>query len=125
MQQRSKSFSFRKTFRKVFPASEKNNKSFREWRRASILSSLANSGWLCSAGGVDPVSSGPIGGGRDVAIGILETSLAALQEGSALVTHAPFSSPVAGLILQALKMRGVSVRPVPLYVSGLNKSMVK
>ena len=48
-----------------------------------------------------------IGGGSDLAIGVIETSLAALQTGSALVTNVPFISPIAGLILQALKMRGV------------------
>ena len=48
-----------------------------------------------------------IGGGSDLAIGVIETSLAALQTGSALATHVPFISPIAGLILQALKMRGV------------------
>jgi hypothetical protein len=40
-------------------------------------------------------------------MGAIVTSLAALQTGSALVAHVPFISPVAGLILQALKMRGV------------------
>jgi len=90
MQQQSKLFSFRKTFRKVFPASEKNNQS--------------------TPGGIDPVrpvSSGSIGRGGDVAMGIIETSLAALKEGSALVAHVPFIAPVAALILQALQMRGV------------------
>ena len=51
--------------------------------------------------------SGSIGGGSDLAMGVIETSLAALQTGSALVTNIPFISPIAGLILQALKMRGV------------------
>jgi hypothetical protein len=40
-------------------------------------------------------------------MGVLETSLATLQAGSALVSNVPFISPVAGLILQALQMRGV------------------
>lgn len=40
-------------------------------------------------------------------MGVIETSLAALQAGSALVSNVPFISPVAGLILQALQMRGV------------------
>jgi hypothetical protein len=40
-------------------------------------------------------------------MGVIETSLAALQAGSALVTNVPFISPVASLILQALQMRGV------------------
>jgi hypothetical protein len=72
-----------------------------------FLSSLANSDWSPSADGLDPVPSGSIGGGGDVAMGVIETSLAALQTGSALVSNVPFISPVAGLILQALQMRGV------------------
>ncbi len=57
--------------------------------------------------GFDPVSSGPISGGADVAMSVIETSLAALKEGSALIAQVPFVGPVAGLILQALQMRGV------------------
>ncbi|KAF8268834.1 hypothetical protein EI94DRAFT_1699938 [Lactarius quietus] len=86
MQQQSKHFSFRKTFRKVFHASEKGVQS--------------------SSDAGDPVSSGTIGGGSDIAMGVIETSLAALQTGSALIANVPFIPPVAGLILQALKMRG-------------------
>ncbi len=40
-------------------------------------------------------------------MGVIETSLAALKEGSALVAQVPFIAPVAGLILQALQMRSV------------------
>ena len=43
---------------------------------------------------------------------VLETSLAALKDGSSLVAHVPFIAPVAALILQALQMRGVRVRLV-------------
>ncbi|KAF8268820.1 hypothetical protein EI94DRAFT_1095425 [Lactarius quietus] len=86
MQQQSKHFSFRKTFRKVFHASEKGAQS--------------------SSDAGDPVSSESIGRGGDLAMGVFETSLAVLQAGSALVTNVPFISPVASLILQALKMRG-------------------
>ncbi|KAF8263808.1 hypothetical protein EI94DRAFT_1665241 [Lactarius quietus] len=86
MQQQSKHFSFRKTFQNVFHVSEKG------------VQSSSDTG--------DPVSSGTIGGGSDLAMGVIETSLAALQTGSALITNVPFISPVAGLILQALKMRG-------------------
>ena len=53
-------------------------------------------------------------------MGVVETSLAALQSGSALVTNVPFISPVASLILQALKMRGVRLRLVFQCVSGVN-----
>ena len=63
--------------------------------------------WLGSADDGDPKPSETIGGGSDLAMGVIETSLAALQTGSALVTNVPFISPIAGLILQALKMRGV------------------
>jgi hypothetical protein len=86
----------------------------------SALSSLANSDWSPSADGLDPVSSESIGGGGDVAMGVLETSLAALQVGSALVSKVPFISPVAAIILQALKMRGVRFRPLSLYVACAN-----
>ena len=55
----------------------------------------------------DFMPSGTIGGRTDLALGVIETSLAALQTGSALATHVPFISPIAGLILQTLKMRGV------------------
>ena len=50
-------------------------------------------------------------------MGVLETSLATLQTGSALVANVPFISPVAGLILQALKMRGVRFGLLSLYDS--------
>jgi hypothetical protein len=56
---------------------------------SSFLSSLANSDWSPSADGLDPVPSGSIGGGGDVAMGVLETSLAALQTGSALIAKVP------------------------------------
>ena len=73
-----------------------------------------------SADGVDPVSSGSIGGRSDVAMGVVETSLAALQTGSALVANVPFIAPVAGLILQALRMRGVCFQVLSLYVLCVN-----
>ncbi|KAI0294340.1 P-loop containing nucleoside triphosphate hydrolase protein [Multifurca ochricompacta] len=58
-----------------------------------------------STGNKDPSSSEPIGGSVDVAIGVLETSLAALKEVSSLAGKIPYISPIAGIILQALKMR--------------------
>jgi hypothetical protein len=121
MQQQSQRFSFRKTFRKVFQTSEKDKQSIRKSWRASISSSLANLDFdfvLADAG--DPISSESIGGGSDLAMGVIETSLAALQAGSAFMTNVPFISPVASLILQALKMRGVRLRHLFLYVSGTN-----
>ena len=57
-------------------------------------------------------------------MGVLETSLAALQAGSALVYQCSIHSPVAGLILQALKMRGVRFRLLSLYVSRVNNRML-
>ena len=76
---------------------------------------------IVSADGVDPVSSDSIGGRKDVAMGVIETSLAALQTGSALVNNVPFIAPVAGLIIQALQMRGVRFRSLSLvYVYGIN-----
>jgi hypothetical protein len=57
-------------------------------------------------------------------MGAIETSLAVLQTGSALVTKVPFIAPVAGLILQALKMRGVCFGLLSLYVSGVNEGML-
>ena len=76
---------------------------------------------IVSADGDDPVSSESMGGRKDVAMGVIETSLAALQTGSALVTNVPFIAPVAGLIIQALQMRGVRFRSLSLvYVYGIN-----
>ena len=72
---------------------------------------------IVSADRVDHVSSDAIGDGGDITIGIIETSLAALQTGSALVTNVPFIAPVAGLIIQALQMRGVRFRSLSLYTS--------
>ena len=57
-------------------------------------------------------------------MGVVETSLAALQTGSALVANVPFISPIAGLILQALQMRGVRFRLLSLYFPGV-KNYVK
>jgi hypothetical protein len=39
----------------------------------------------------------------------IEATLAALKDASALAAKIPFIAPVAGLLLQALTMRGVSV----------------
>ena len=96
-------------FRKVIPASEKNYRSTCKWPWGFNSSSLADSNWLCSAGGIDTVSSGSIGGAGDVGMGAIETSLAALKEGSALVANVPFIAPIGALILLALQMRGVRV----------------
>jgi hypothetical protein len=76
---------------------------------------------IVSADVVNPVSSGSIGDGGDVAMGLIETSLAALQTGSALVTNVPFIAPVAVLIIQALQMRGVRLISLSLaYISDIN-----
>ncbi|KAH8976987.1 hypothetical protein EDB86DRAFT_1389756 [Lactarius hatsudake] len=41
----------------------------------------------------------------DMTMSTIQTSLAALKEGSALATKVPFIAPIAGLLLQALTMR--------------------
>ncbi|KAH9040447.1 hypothetical protein EDB85DRAFT_139111 [Lactarius pseudohatsudake] len=46
-----------------------------------------------------------IGTHDDIAMSAIQTSLAALKEGSALATKLPFIAPIAGLLLQALTMR--------------------
>ena len=43
----------------------------------------------------------------------IQTSLEVLKEASALVEKIPYISPVAGLLLQALKMRDASIRRPP------------
>ena len=57
-------------------------------------------------------------------MGVVETSFAALQAGSALVTNVPFIAPVAGLILQALQMRGVRFRLVSGFASGVENRVI-
>ena len=64
MQQQSKHFSLWKKIREAFSA--KNMRSNPENRRTSTLSSLVNFDRPYSADGIDPVSSGSIGGSRDV-----------------------------------------------------------
>ena len=56
-----------------------------------------------------PVSSGQTGGRSDVAMNAIQTSLATLKDGSALVANVPYISPIAGLLLQILTMRDVSI----------------
>ncbi|KAH9072075.1 hypothetical protein EDB83DRAFT_193762 [Lactarius deliciosus] len=46
-----------------------------------------------------------IGTHGDITMSAIQTSLAALKEGSALATMLPFIAPIAGLLLQALTMR--------------------
>ncbi|KAH8976990.1 hypothetical protein EDB86DRAFT_3093629 [Lactarius hatsudake] len=46
-----------------------------------------------------------IGTHGDMTMSTIQTSLAALKEGSALATKVPFIAPIAGLLLQALTMR--------------------
>ncbi|KAH9169921.1 hypothetical protein EDB89DRAFT_2244424, partial [Lactarius sanguifluus] len=46
-----------------------------------------------------------IGTHGDMTMSTIQTSLAALKEGSALATKLPFIAPIAGLLLQALTMR--------------------
>lgn len=65
--------------------------------------------WLFSADEGDAVPSGSIGGESDLAMGVMETPLTTLKTESALMTDVSFISPIAGPILQALKMRGVGL----------------
>ena len=44
---------------------------------------------------------------NEVAMSAIQTSLAALQLGSAFASKLPYISPIAGLLLQALTMRDV------------------
>ena len=46
---------------------------------------------------------------NDVAISSIQTSLAALQLGSALAASVPYIAPIAGLLLQVLTMRDVRI----------------
>ena len=46
---------------------------------------------------------------NEVAMSAIQTSLAALQLGSALASKLPYISPIAGLLLQVLTMRDVRV----------------
>ncbi|KAI9430483.1 hypothetical protein H4582DRAFT_1446813 [Lactarius indigo] len=48
----------------------------------------------------------PIGGSTDIAMSTIETSLKFLKEASALASKVPYIGPIAGIILEALKMRG-------------------
>jgi hypothetical protein len=64
------------------------------------------------AGSLNPVPSEQIGGRSDVATNAIQTSLAALKHGSAalpVLVSAPYISQIVGLLLQILKMRGVSI----------------
>ncbi|KAH9014182.1 hypothetical protein EDB83DRAFT_280703 [Lactarius deliciosus] len=53
----------------------------------------------------DTVVVSEIGTHGDMTMSTIQTSLAALKEGSALATKLPFIAPIAGLLLQALTMR--------------------
>ena len=57
----------------------------------------------------NPVSLGQTGGCGDVAMNAIQTSLAILKDGSTLGANVPYISPIAGLLLQTLKMRDVSI----------------
>jgi hypothetical protein len=61
----------------------------------------------------DPAPSEPIAGGADLVTAAIEPTLSALKELSSLAKGIPYISPAAGLILQALKMRDVSVSSDP------------
>ncbi|KAI0247889.1 hypothetical protein BJV78DRAFT_1285190 [Lactifluus subvellereus] len=77
--------SFRKTVRRMLPTSSRNRQQ--------------------PSGSLNPVSSEQIGGRGDFAMNAIQTSLAALKDGSALVAKVLYISPVVGLLLQILTMR--------------------
>ena len=54
-------------------------------------------------------SSQTIGGPRDVAMGAMEATLAALRDASVMAGRIPLISPVASLLLQVFTMRDASV----------------
>ncbi|KAI0252530.1 hypothetical protein BJV78DRAFT_342137 [Lactifluus subvellereus] len=74
--------SFRTTVRRMLPTSSRNRQQ--------------------ASGSLNPFSSEQIGGRGDFATNAIQTSLAALKDGSALVAKVPYISPVAGLLLQTL-----------------------
>ncbi len=53
-----------------------------------------------------------IGMHDDIAMSAIQTSLAALKEGSSLATKLPFIAPIAGLLLQALAMRDARIKHI-------------
>jgi hypothetical protein len=103
----SKQVSFRKRVRDFLHISS-NNQQICEYH--FHLSSPRSYGrpFPLAPQSLDPPSSRPIGGPTDLAIGTVVTSLTALKEISSLAGKIPYISPVAGIILQALKMRDVS-----------------
>ncbi|KAI0296548.1 hypothetical protein B0F90DRAFT_1819902 [Multifurca ochricompacta] len=84
--QSSRSSPLKETLRRVFPVLIGNSQP------VSISS--------------NPVPSVPISEGIDIGISGIETSLAVLKEGSALVGKIPYIGPIAGLLLQVLTIRG-------------------
>ncbi|KAI0297526.1 hypothetical protein B0F90DRAFT_897521 [Multifurca ochricompacta] len=85
----SEYFSFRKTFREIFHTS--------------------SSGDRPDSATLNPSLSEPIGEGGGVVMSTIETSLAALKEASSLAANIHYIAPIAGLLLQVLTMRDVSV----------------
>ena len=53
-------------------------------------------------------------------MGAIQTSLAVLMAGSSLASKLPFIAPIAGLLLQALTMRDVSLT----YVSSAKSLLI-
>ena len=66
--------------------------------------------WFCKVAAVIPSAS--VGTHDDVMMSAIQTSLAALQEGSALAANLPYIAPIAGLLLQVLTMLDVRVTHV-------------
>jgi hypothetical protein len=72
--------------------------------------SLSHS-WIVSllAGNLNRFSSELIGRHNDVVVNAIQTSLAALKDGSALMANVPYISPIAHLLVQILTTRDVSI----------------
>ncbi|KAF8467506.1 hypothetical protein DFH94DRAFT_297683 [Russula ochroleuca] len=85
----SKSSTFKKVFRRAFPARTDQPHPVQP----------------AAAAHLNPALSHPVGEAEDTARSAIEASMAALSVASALAKKVPFISPVASLLLQALTMR--------------------
>jgi hypothetical protein len=103
----SKLFSLRQRTRRSRPqTSDIQPQTRKYYLRTTIISS--DDHWLGDASIVsDPAWHISIH--DDIAMSAIQTSLAALKEGSAFAAKIPFIAPIAGLLLQVLTMRDVSV----------------
>ena len=103
-----RSKSLKKLFRGSRPASETsdNQPSASKYYPGASTIAFADCFWSDTTTVIsDPARE--IGTPDDIAMSVIQTSLAVLQEGSSLAAKLPFIAPIAGLILQALTMRDV------------------